>query len=241
MINRRSAAAGLAALPFGAAAAQSQTSRLLFIGNSLTYTHSLPLMVQALLSAQGRDVDVSDVARPDYGLQDHWQGRGARGAITRHPWNWVVLQQGPSSLPESREDLRRYAGRFNDMIVARGARCALYSTWPSAYRLGDFERAIESYAIVAAELGAMLLPVAAAWRAALIRDNALPLYSSDGLHPTRYGAYLAALVIAGRLEGLAPSSAPPEFELSSGRTIRLDAGVAATLQAVAAGTLDETP
>ncbi len=76
-------------------------TRILFIGNSLTYSNDLPAMVCAMARAASRNAVCESVTKPDYSLEDHWQERDARRAVARG-WDFVVLQQGPSALPESR-------------------------------------------------------------------------------------------------------------------------------------------
>src|SRR4051812_31473667 len=74
----------------------------LFVGNSLTYTNDLPGLVRALAAAVGHPLAVASVALPDYSLEDHWNQGDALRAIARGGWSFVVLQQGPSSLEDSR-------------------------------------------------------------------------------------------------------------------------------------------
>jgi hypothetical protein len=169
-------------------------TRILFIGNSLTYANDLPAMVCALARAASRNAVCESVAKPDYSLEDHWNERDARRAITRG-WDFVVLQQGPSALPESRALLVDYTKRFDAEIRKSGARTALYMVWPSRQRRGDFEGVSQSYRAAAKAVGGMLLPAGDAWRTAWAIDARLALYSPDGLHPSNSGTYLAALVI----------------------------------------------
>ncbi len=103
-------------------------------------------MVCALARAAGRPAVCESVAKPDYSLEDHWNEREARRAIARG-WDLVVLQQGPSALPESRVLLVEFARRFDVEIRKTGARTALYMVWPSRARRADFDRVSESYAI----------------------------------------------------------------------------------------------
>lgn len=219
--------------------------RILFIGNSLTYANGLPYMFAALADSAGETPPVVDeVAFPDFGLEQHWQdGRAAR-AIRDGCWDVVVLQQGPSSLPESRVLLLDYAGRFAELVRAGGGRTALYSVWPSQARQGDFTRAIESYALAAQAVDGVLLPAATAWLEAWERDPSLVLYA-DGLHPTREGTYLAALVMVARLYGRPPAEMPAGVawrEPGSGmRELRMDAAAADVLRAAAQAALDRHP
>ena len=176
-------------------------ARLLFIGNSLTYENDLPGMVCLLARSAGRPLVCESVARPDYGLEDHWRDGEARKAIAAGRWDIVVLQQGPSALPESRRVLIDYTRRFDAEIKKAGARTALYLVWPSRARRGDFEAVSRSYRAAAQAVGATLLPVGEAWRAAWALDDGLPLYQADGFHPSDAGTYLAALVAYRHLFG----------------------------------------
>ncbi|HEX6370656.1 MAG TPA: hypothetical protein VF006_17165 [Longimicrobium sp.] len=220
--------------------------RILFIGNSLTYYHGLPYMLRSLADSAGEAPPVvEDVALPDYSLEDHWNdGRAAR-AIRGGCWNYVVLQQGPSSLAESRALLLDYAGRFDALVRERGGRTALYSVWPAASRRGDFARAIESYALAAERVDGLLLPAATAWLEARERDAAVQLYQDD-VHPTQAGTWLAALVMTARLYGRTPAEMPAAFTVrapgwAGPTTVRIESATAATLRGAAQVALERHP
>jgi len=185
--------------------AHHETTRILFIGNSLTYANDLPALVQSLARGAGKDVACSTIARPDFSLEDHWNQGDALKAIRKGGWSFVVLQQGPSALQESEVLLRAYTKRFDAEIRRAGARTAMYMVWPSRMRSQDFDGVSRSYSNAAADVGGLLLPAGDAWRAAWKRDASLPLYSEDGFHPSPTGTYLAALVILHRTLGVSPS------------------------------------
>ena len=194
----------------GVTAGRQAESRILFIGNSLTYWNELPALVESLATAAKRRVTCQMVAFPDVSLEDHWQRGDAVRAIRRGGWSHVVLQQGPSALPESQRLLREYARRFDAEIKAVKAKTALYMVWPARARQQDFDGVSASYAAAARDVDGLLLPVGDAWRAAWKRDPALALYSPDGLHPSRAGTYLAALVIVSRALGITAIGLPAE-------------------------------
>lgn len=173
--------------------------RVLFIGNSLTEGNNLPAMVQALAHASGRPLVVEAVTRGGFSLEDHWNQGDARRTIARGGWRYVVLQQGPSSLPASRTNLVEWTRRFGDEIRRVGARTALYAVWPESARASVFDDVTRSYSEAAASVEGLLLPAGEAWRAAWRRSPALELYGPDGFHPTPRGTYLAALVIAAQV------------------------------------------
>jgi hypothetical protein len=202
------------------ASAKAQKSgdelRVLFIGNSLTYTNDLPAIVAALAEAarQKRFLHQS-IAFPDFSLEDHWHQGEARKTIAKGSWDYVILQQGPSALPESRALLLEYARRFAAEIRRSGAQPALYMVWPSAARSGDFNRVSESYRLAAEEVKGALFPAGEAWRAAWRRDANLQLYSPDGLHPSQAGSYTAALVIYEQLYRQSPVGLPSRLQIHS--------------------------
>ena len=213
-------------------------TRVLFIGNSLTYVNDLPGIVQSLAdSAGGSSLAVETVAFPDYALIDHWnEGTTvghARSEIAKGGWKFVVLQQGPSSVEVNRDTLRLATKLFAQDMSKVGATTALLSAWPTIDRRQDFPRAIESYTLAASDVSGVLLPVAAAWLAAWTRDSTLALYS-DGLHPSIAGSYLSALVVFAVLQRHSPVGLPSHLHLRSGATLSIDPKVSTVLQAAAA-------
>lgn len=197
--------------------------RVLFIGNSFTYTNDLPAIVAAMAEASGqKQFTYKSIAFPDYSLEDHWQQGEARKAISGERWDFVVMQQGPSALPESRTLLLEYARLFDAEIRRAGAKPAIYMVWPSYPRLSDFDRVSESYRLAAEEIKSALFPAGEAWRAAWRRDDKLKLYSSDGLHPSQAGSYLNALVIYEQLYGKSPVGLPSRLQIRSKMISKLE-------------------
>ena len=215
-----------------AAALSAQTNvatprRVLFIGNSLTRANNLPGMVAAMSAAVGQPLECERVTFEGYSLEDHWhRGEGApgvnnvtaRSAIARGGWSTVVLQQGPSALPESRVLLVEYARRFDAEIRRAGARPALYMVWPTTARQFDFDGVKTSYETAAKAVGGLFLPAGEAWRRAWQFDSRLALYEPDGLHPTVSGTYLAALVITQQLTGKSIAGVPGTLTVTNPTT-----------------------
>lgn len=195
--------------------------RVLFLGNSLTATNDLPAAVASIAEESGRrPLEVRSVAPGGVSLEEHWSSTGAREALASSRWDAVVLQQGPSSLPESRVHLRRWASRWADEIRAHGARPALLTVWPEEERRSAFPDVLDSYAAAASAADAELLPAGAAWLAAWRRDPGLELYGPDGLHPSRQGTALAALVVYAGLTGARPAALPVPGDPESAAALR---------------------
>jgi hypothetical protein len=182
-------------------------ARVLFVGNSLTEGNNLPGMVAVLSAAAGVPLQVAAVTIPGAHLGDHLDAGSARRLETGR-WDFVVLQQGPTSRPESRDQLVRDAGRWAKLIRAAGGRPALFMVWPIRDEPEWFDGVHENYALAAERCGGLFLPAGESWRIARRLDPKVALYSPDGLHPTPTGSYAAALVIFAGLTGRSPRGAP---------------------------------
>jgi hypothetical protein len=207
---------------------------VLFVGSSLTYANDMPLLVQAFARSVGETLTVATVAMGGATLDDHWSHGGALRKIKDGTWNVVVLQQGPSTLPESREHLRRETRRFAERIRQAGARPALYMVWPGADRLAWFDDVRASYTLAAEDVDGMLLPAGEAWRAVWRRDPGARLYRRDGVHPSPAGSFTAALSIFGMLSGRSPVGLPARVRLASGAFAGVQPALAPLLQESAA-------
>jgi hypothetical protein len=181
------------------AAAAPQSLRVLFVGNSLTATNDLPAYVAGLAGASGRRLEYRTIAVGGYSLEDHWNLGEAQKALASRSWDVVVMQQGPSALPESQVNLRAWAIRFADEARSKGTRPALLTVWPESYRQDALADVITSYRRAAGAAGAELLPAGLSWQHAWRCDRRLGLYGGDGFHPSPLGTYAAALVVYGRL------------------------------------------
>jgi hypothetical protein len=210
-----------------------KAQRVLFVGNSLTYANQMPLIVEALAKSKGDRLEVSSVTLGGANLEDLWRDGAALREIDRGGWTVVVLQQGPSSLLESRVDLRKWTKNFAQRIRKAGARPALYMVWPDKTRLAYFDDVSLSYTLAAADVDGILFPAGEAWRAAWRRDPNAPLYAGDDFHPSVAGSYTAALSIYGMLFRRLPRGLPARLQLSDGSNVDVPASLAATLQEAA--------
>lgn len=222
------------ASPSGPAPTSERAMHVLFVGNSLTYVNDLPGMLRALGESTGTRLDAQAVAKPNFGLLDHWADGEARASIARGGWDLVILQQGPSSLASSRAELLDYAGRFATEIRAAGAQPALYAVWPEKARIGVFDQVSESYRLAAQHVQGVYLPAGEGWRAAWRRDSTVVLYGADDFHPSLLGSYLAALVLYGRIAGQTPLGLPRSLRTAAGVQVTMTAAQAQLLQEAAA-------
>ena len=230
----------LAVLAFGTLAscsAQTPTPvtslRVLFVGNSLTATNDLPAIVGELARADSAvSLETASVVYPGVSLDDHLVNGAAARRIAEGGWDFVVLQQGPSGLPESRTALIASTRQFAALCEPVGTRVALFGVWPASNRRSAFDSVTASYAAAADAVGGGLLPAGRAWELAWQQNPLLPFYGPDGFHPGPYGSYLAALVIYQGLTGRSAIGLPAAMTVNGVR-VNIPQARAALMQAAA--------
>jgi hypothetical protein len=183
----------------GATADPPQGLRVLFLGNSLTASNDLPAEVGRLAAAAGLRIEYRAVVYAGFNLEDHWNLGDARSALGTGNFDVVVMQQGPSALPESQIDLELWAKRWADEARALGTRPALWTVWPESWRASALSDVIRSYGTAAKAAGAEIYPAGAGWLYAWQCRPTLSLYGRDGFHPSPLGTQAAALVVYGGL------------------------------------------
>ena len=203
---------GPAACSSNVTGAQEADLAILFIGNSLTYANDLPAMVANMLDVSlPGGVFVESIAKPNYGLEDHWNDSSTRDRIDGTGWDVVIMQQGPSAT-EGRPSLIDYSARFAELIRGSGAKPALFMVWPAEERSFDFGGVRDSYRAAADSVDGYFFPAGAAWQEAWKLDSSLALYGSDGFHPSQLGSYLAAVVIVQQLADLSAAELDVNFD-----------------------------
>ncbi|MBK8232107.1 MAG: SGNH/GDSL hydrolase family protein [Candidatus Eisenbacteria bacterium] len=204
--------------------------RVLFLGNSLTYTNDLPGMVEALALASGIAIETDEITTGGYGLIDHWNIPARREAVRTGNYDVVILQQGPSSLPESRDLLREWTVQWEPDIRAGGARPGLYAVWPDDTRLFAFPAVSESYRLAAEDVDGLFFPAGDGWLETWKQRPDAALYGPDGFHPSLAGSYVAAVTILAVLAQRDATTLSPDLAAIGGGAAPLDSTLAATIR-----------
>ncbi len=195
------------------------TRKVLFIGNSYTYTNNMPLMLQAFAAAKG-DTLIYDESDPgSYTFQMHSTYAPTITKIFSQKWDVVVLQdqsQEPAFPPDQvATDVYPYAHTLDSLVHANDSctQTMFMMTWGHAngdpdncagYPVictydGMQQRLRESYLQMTQDNHAIVAPVGAAWK--VVRDSfpALSLYMADNIHPIVPGSYLETSVLYGSI------------------------------------------
>lgn len=204
----------LSILLFVTVISDARTRKVLFIGNSYTYTNNIPDMLKQLAAANG-DTLIYDQNTPGgYTLEQHSTNAQTIAKIKSDKWDVVVLQE-QSQLPAlSATSVATWVfpyAEILDTMIRNNNACTetmFYMTWgrkngdasycshypPMCTYQGMQQGLYDNYLQMAKDLNAVVAPVGAVWR--VVRDSisALDLYQSDESHPSVYGSYLSACV-----------------------------------------------
>ncbi len=206
--------------------------RVLFIGNSHTYLHYMPEMLEKLSAAgpSPRRILTDQVTGEGADLAWHWNNFPTRARIRSAKWDYVVLQDRSGGPLEAPDRLAEHARKLHNLIGRQGARTVLYMTWARRDRPDSQAQIADVYTRAADELGALLAPVGLAWRAVLQRRPGFPLFHRDGRHAGAPGAYLTACVFYGLFQQRSPVGLPKTLTLHDKPKVRLPREDALLLQ-----------
>ncbi|WP_422105890.1 SGNH/GDSL hydrolase family protein [Winogradskyella sp.] len=175
--------------------AQKKTTRILFIGNSLTYTNDLPKLVETVAQEKGLHIKTKTIAFPNYALMDHWGDGIVQKEIQTKKYDFVIVQQGPSSQAFGKKVLIDYGKKFSDLCRQNNAQLCFFMVWPSRSYYNTFDGVVKNYSEAARLNNALLLPVGEAWRTHFNTTKNFDYYSNDGFHPTLKGSRAAAKIM----------------------------------------------
>ncbi|MDO5981176.1 SGNH/GDSL hydrolase family protein [Flavivirga spongiicola] len=178
---------------------ETHNNNILFIGNSLTYTNNLPLLVKKYAKQKGIEINTKMIAFPNYAIQDHWNDGQVQKLISSKKYDFVILQQGPSSQSDGRKMLIEYGGKYSSLCKLNEAKLCYFMVWPSLNYYHTFDDVIKNHKDAASIYSSILLPVGKVWKNYIDSSRDNEYYSSDGFHPSIKGSQIAAKIIVEHL------------------------------------------
>ncbi|MBO0324156.1 SGNH/GDSL hydrolase family protein [Muricauda sp. CAU 1633] len=174
----------------------SETLKVLFVGNSLTYTNDLPKMVKEEAAYQQINLKTEMLALPNYAIIDHWNDGNVQERISNNNYDFVIIQQGPSSQPYGREVLIEYGEKFKTLCDQNGSELVFFMVWPSRTYYHTFNGVITNYKDAASINKSLLAPVGEFWKQYFTDTGDFSYYGPDNFHPSPKGSHAAAKIIA---------------------------------------------
>lgn len=202
-------------LPLASRAQQTDSLRVLWVGNSFTYFNDLPAIVQQIAATQRVKLSCTRFLKGGERFSGHLNNPALHEALAAGGWDYVVLQEQSSAPAMSTAQVLREVypdARMLDSLAQAGspaARVIFYMTWghkngnrhpvPEYPPVNSYEtmqqRLITSYLEMAYDNDAWCAPVGMAWRRVRAERPDLVLYAQDCFHPALPGSYLAASVL----------------------------------------------
>ena len=182
------------------AQAEKDTLRLLFVGNSYTYFENLPQIISLMSDSAKTKLVTKKSTAGGVNLRRHWYGGDGletKELIKDGNFDIVVLQEHSMGAINEADSMRKYSKLFCDYIRKHKAKPYFYTTW-AREKVPQYQEVISKvYADISAKNKAECVPVGQAWALAKkLRPN-IKLFSPDGSHPSKSGAYLSACVFLG--------------------------------------------
>ena len=185
--------------------------KVLFIGNSFTYSNDMPVMLFRILEAGApkQPLKIGHVTYPSLSLRRQWDFGVAADVIKKSgPWDYVIIQEQSAGPMRDPDDFVRYATLFDAEIRKAGARTVLLMTWADKDRLEDQKILTQRYEELGSKLQCIVVPAGTALFRARDRFPELLLYQGDNHHPGPLGSYLVACTIYGVLTKSNPNQLP---------------------------------
>ena len=195
-----------------------ETTKILFIGNSFTYTFDIDQLFAKLARGAGKSVVVERITIGAHNLSQFADPQDKGGAqveaalAASRDYDIIVLQE-QSTRPVTNYDLFLEGARsLQKKIEQTQDHCQiyLYATWgfpaeTNGRTIPEMEAVLRAaYADAAKELGVQVSNVGAAFTAVYQEYPEIGLYSGDQRHPSYAGSYLSACVHAATLLGIDP-------------------------------------
>ena len=164
---------------------------ILFIGNSHTYYHDMPLMVKRRAEAEGCRCRVTMIAHGGWFLSQHAAEPEVRFNILYGQYDYVVLQEHAHPFgPEER--FLEAVSALNQIIRAAGSIPVIYECWAKKNEPEVQDYMNEIHRKAAKETGALLAPVGENWRRRTDGLQGVEMYAEDGAHASEAGSDFAA-------------------------------------------------
>jgi hypothetical protein len=135
------------------------------------------------------------IAEPDYALIDHWNDGLIQIAIRSGSYDYVIVQQGPSSQEFGRAILIEYGKKIKTLCDQNNTKLMYYMVWPSKRYFTSFSQVIHHYYEAAQINNALVCPVGEVLKTRIEQDPRFKFYSSDGFHPSLEGSRFIAQLL----------------------------------------------
>jgi hypothetical protein len=216
----------------------SDKLRVLFVGNSQTFRNQVYTIIErmSIASRMEKPLEPMRITRGGWTFQRHTELRGEDAPLrvmAQGGWDYVVLQEHSGLMVESPGASLPFAGRLVKAAREAGATPLFYMTWAHRNEPETQAQITRANSQLGSRLSVQVAPAGEAFKLAGNTAPDIQLLSSDGIHATLEGSYLAACVIFSKLYNRSPVGIPLTLPGSGEKVIDIDPKDASRLQKIA--------
>lgn len=217
-------------------------TKILFVGNSLTFYNSMPDIFHHICTTAGKHVWVEQASLAGKSLRQLIESDVILKKIASREWDIVVLQSDDiTAFPDMIHMEELVVQRFKNVIVQKSPHATIWYQLLWGLRDGVevleingqkiyysyeeyFEKIRKGTVYLASKCSVNISPVGWAWQTIRRSHPEIDLFSGDGAHPGPEGSFLTAAVHFSAIYHESCSGLEPNSELSESLvTILLDA------------------
>ena len=136
--------------------------KILFIGNSHTYVHYVPLRVKEFMKKHGVDAEIVMLTHPGMGLDWHMEQSQTYFNVMYGGFDTIILQHNAHPFPG--KDQLIEAGKSIASIIPEGVKKYVYMTWSEKHNPEGQEAMSLAYEELAEVIDAEVCPVGRIWQ-----------------------------------------------------------------------------
>jgi hypothetical protein len=169
-------------------------TRVLMIGDSLTYYNDLPGLLQQLSARETAPISIESKTFPLRSLRQHLSVDNSLEAVRNGHFDYVVLQDfSDDPINQFDASLNSFL-KFSDETRRAGGKTIIFWNWMHTDAQSQYPAMENAYQKIAQETHAQLAPIGKAWHQCLADHPEIKLYLDDR-HPSDAGSYLTACVL----------------------------------------------
>lgn len=176
-----------------------KAQRILFVGNSLSYSNNLPKIVEDIATKFNISINADCLCYPNYAIVDHLNDVQLNQILSTNKIDFLIVQQGPSSQPEGKKMLIEDGAKLKVLCEKNNIKMGYFMVWTSKKWYHTFDLVIKNHELAAQKNNVLLFPVGNIWKLYNEENESENLYDFDGFHPSKAGSFLSALTIFHKL------------------------------------------
>jgi hypothetical protein len=196
----------LLVIVFTSSASAKDTTKVLLIGNSLSFWNNMPKMIEEICNAGGKNVMVQNMALGGHSLEMHTHSTVTLNFIDNNEWDYVVLQGGRPfiALEDSLHLVLPFAKELSDRVHSKYPETKIIFAVDHSYitdiilydEIVSWSYFQDMITIgtkrLADSLDYMIVPCGVAFNDVRLQYPDEEYFDKDSVHPSPLGSYIMA-------------------------------------------------